>query len=132
MESRIHTTPNLFISRWTIDPARRERFLEIWDGLWRAHADVIEAMTHFVYYGWGRKPDQFVAIESYRDEGAVIELRKNEAFRDAVRAMLDCSSAPMTMELLSGMEGTRSIFDLYPAGPSQVHPDDARMSVIFL
>ncbi|WP_313806912.1 hypothetical protein [Sphingobium sp.] len=132
MESRIHTTPNLFISRWTIDPAHRDRFLSIWDGLWRSHADAIEVMTHFVYYGWGRDPDQFVAIESYRDESVVAEIRKNEAFRDAVRTMLDCSAAPMTMELLSGMEGNRSIFDLYPAGPSAVHPDDAHASVVFL
>lgn len=132
MESRIHTTPNLFISRWTIDPAKRERFLAIWDGLWRSHADAIEVMTHFVYYGWGRDPDQFVAIESYRDESVVGEIRKNEGFRDAVRGLLDCSRAPMTMELLSGMEGNRSIFDIYPAGPSTVHPDDARVSVIFL
>lgn len=132
MESRIHTTPNLFISRWTIDPAKRSRFLEVWDGLWRGHADAIEAMTHFVYYGWSRDPDQFVAIESYRDESIVTELRKNEAFRDAVRTMLDCSSAPMTMELLSGMEGNRSIFDLYPAGRSTVHPDDGRVPVVFL
>ncbi|WP_327753807.1 antibiotic biosynthesis monooxygenase (plasmid) [Sphingobium sp. SJ10-10] len=132
MESRIHTTPNLFISRWTIDPAQRERFLAIWDGLWRGHADAIEVMTHFVYYGWSRDPNQFVAIESYRDESVVDEIRKNDAFRDAVRAMLNCSSAPMTMELLSGMEGSRSIFDLYPAGPSTVHPDDARVPVLFL
>lgn len=132
MESRIHTRPNLFISRWTIEPARRDRFLEIWDGLWRAHADAIEVMTYFVYYGWARDPDQFVAIESYRDEAIVTELRKDENFRRAVRGMLDCSSAPMTMELISGMEGDRSIFDLYPAGPSMVHPADARWQAVFL
>lgn len=131
-ESRIHTRPNLFISRWNIDPAQRQRFLEIWDGLWRAHADAIEVMTHFVYYGWTRAPDQFVAIESYRDEAVVTELRKNESFRAAVRAMLDCCRAPMTMELLSGMEGERSIFDLYPAGPSTVHPQDGAVPVVFL
>ena len=133
MESRIHTLPNLFISRWTIDPQKRDRFLEVWDSLWRAHADGIELMTHFVYFGWGRDPNQFVAIESYRDEAVVTELRKNEGFRDAVRTMLDCSSAPMTMELLSGYEaGNRSIFDIYPAGPSQVHPNDSTMPAIFL
>lgn len=132
MESRIHTTPNLFISRWTIDPARREQFLEIWDGLWRSHTDAIEVMTHFVYYGWSRDPNQFVAIESYKDEAVVTEIRKDDAFRAAVRAMLDCSSGPMTMELLAGMEGSRSIFDLYPAGRSTVHPDDARHPVLFL
>jgi quinol monooxygenase YgiN len=132
LESRIHTTSNLFISRWTIDPAKRARFLEVWDGLWRSNADAIEVMTHFVYFGWGRDPNQFVAIESYRDEAVVAELRKNEAFRGAVKVMLDCSSAPMTMELLSGMEGSRSIFDLYPAGPSTVHPYDARFPVHFL
>lgn len=132
MESRIYTTSNLFISRWTIDPAHRERFLALWDGLWRAHADAIEVMTHFVYYGWARDPNQFVAIESYLDESVVAEIRRNEAFREAVRGMLDCSSAPMTMELLSGMEGSRSIFDLYPAGRSTVHPNDAHVPVLFL
>ncbi|MEJ7935287.1 hypothetical protein WG907_13615 [Sphingobium sp. AN558] len=131
-ESRIHTRPNLFISRWTIDPVHRGRFLEIWDGLWRAHVDAIEVMTHFVYYGWARDPNQFVAIESYRDEAVVAQLRKDEGFRSAVRAMLDCSSAPMTMELLSGLEGERSIFDIYPAGASRVHPADARERAVFL
>jgi quinol monooxygenase YgiN len=131
-ESRIHTRPNLFISRWNIDPAKRERFLEIWDGLWRAHADAIEVMTHFVYYGWARNPNQFVALESYCDEAVVTQLRKDEGFRAAVRAMLDCSNAPMTMELLSGMEGDRSIFDIYPAGRSTVHPQDGAVPVLFL
>ncbi|MGK2908221.1 MAG: putative quinol monooxygenase [Sphingobium sp.] len=132
MESRIHTTPNLFISRWTIDPDKREAFLAIWDGLWRAHAGAIEVMTHFVYYGWGRDPNQLVVMESYRDEAVVTELRKDEGFKQAVRAMLDCCSAPMTMELLSGLDGDRSIFDLYPAGPSAVHPLDAGQQTVFL
>lgn len=132
MESRIHTASNLFISRWTIAPARREEFLAIWDGLWRAHAGAIEVMTHFVYYGWARDPNQLVVLESYRDEAVVTQLRQDEGFKQAVRAMLDCCSAPMTMELLSGLEGDRSIFDLYPAGPSTVHPQDAAQSTIFL
>ncbi|GEM_PF-1388005 len=132
MESRIHTTPNLFISRWTIAPDRRADFLAIWDGLWRAHAGAIEVMTHFVYYGWARDPNQLVVLESYRDEAVVTKLRKDDGFKQAVRAMLDCCSAPMTMELLSGMEGDRSIFDLYPVGLSTVHPQDAAQPTIFL
>lgn len=132
MESRIHTIPNLFISRWTIAPDRRADFLAIWGGLWRAHAGAIEVMTHFVYYGWARDPNQLVVLESYRDEAVVTELRKDEGFKQAVRAMLDCCSAPMTMELLSGMEGDRSIFDLYPVGLSDVHPQDAAQPTIFL
>lgn len=132
MESRIHITPNLLISRWSIDPARREAFLEIWDGLWRAHAEMIEVMTHFVYYGWGREPNQFFALESYRDEAVVGEIRKSEGFRTSVTAMLDCCDAPMTIELLSGLEGNRSIFDIYPQGPSTVHPHGVRHGVVFL
>ncbi|MEO0030452.1 MAG: hypothetical protein RIS94_210 [Pseudomonadota bacterium] len=132
MESRIHTKPNLFISRWSVDPAKRDRFLEIWDGLWRGHAELIEMVTHLVYYGWGRDPNQFVAIESYRDESVVGEIRKSEAFRTAVAGMLDCCDAPMTMELLSGMEGDRSVFADNPAGPSTVHPSGERHGVVFL
>jgi hypothetical protein len=89
-------------------------------------------MTHFVYYGWARDPNQLVVLESYRDEAVVTELRKDEGFRHAVRTMLDCCSAPMTMELLSGLEGNRSIFALYPAGLSTVHPQDAAQPTLFL
>jgi hypothetical protein len=46
--------------------------------------------------------------------------------------MLECSSAPMVMEQFSGMDRDRCVFDLYPAGSSQVHMKTKSLDVIFL
>ena len=122
MPNKIHLKSNTFISRYTIKPERRADFLAIWDPLWRNHIDVMNEITHFVFYGWGRDENELVAIESYNDEGKLAELRKTEQFQQIVAQLLDCCSAPMTMELFSGLETDRSVFTAYPRGTSTVHP----------
>jgi hypothetical protein len=132
MESRIITRANLFISRYTIKPERRADFLAIWDPLWRNHIDQMEAITHFVFYGWGRNNNVLVAAESYKDEKVLAELRKSKVFQEKVSQLLDCCSEPMTMELFSGIDTDRSIFDLYAEGPSKVHPKGKSVGTVFI
>jgi quinol monooxygenase YgiN len=132
MKGGIFTKSNVFISRWTVDPARRDEFIALFDSLWRGHIEAMEQITHFVYYGWGRDPNVMVAIESYKDESLLAELRKSGIFQVQVAKLLDCCSRPMTMELFSGLEGGRSVFDLYPAGESQVHPRGTAFGTVFL
>jgi quinol monooxygenase YgiN len=132
MKGQIFINSNTFVSRWKIRPDRREEFLSIWEPLWRNHIETMEAITHFVFYGWGRDPNELVAIESYRDEGLLAELRKTDAFQREVGRMLDCCSEPMIMELYSGLDADRSVFDLYPKGESQVHPKGAAQGTVFV
>jgi quinol monooxygenase YgiN len=132
MKDGIFTKSNVFISRWTVDPARREEFNALFDSLWRSHIEAMEQITHFVYYGWGRDPNVFVAIESYKDESLLAQLRKSEVFQVQVAKLLDCCSKPMTMELFGGLEGDRSVFDIYPAGDSKVHPRGKTVGTVFL
>jgi len=132
MKGRIITKANTFVSRYRIRPERRDDFLAIWDPLWRNHIDQMEAITHFVFYGWGRDGNELVAIESYKDENLLAELRKSEVFQEKVAQLLDCCSEPMTMELFSGIDTDRSIFERYERGPSKVHPKGNQMGTVFL
>ena len=38
----------------------------------------------------------------------------------------------MVMEIYSPWEGARSVFGLYPAGPSQVHPASGAINTVFV
>ena len=119
---KIHIKSNTFVSRFTIKPERRAEFLSIWEPLWRNHIDTMNSITHFVFYGWGRNENELVAIESYKDEDQLAELRKTPVFQELVGKLLDCCSKPMTMELFSGIETNREVFERYPQGTSKVHP----------
>ena len=132
MKDGIFTKHNLFISRYTVAPARRDEFIAIFDPLWRNHIETMEQITNFVFYGWGRDPNVMVAIESYRDEGLLAELRKNEMFQREVSRLLDCCTKPMSMELFSGLDIGRAIFNAYPAGDSKVHPRGKEIGAVFL
>lgn len=130
---KIFIQSNTFISRWTLLPDRKKEFMEIWEPLWRSHIDTMEEITHFVFYGWTRDPNVLLAIESYKSEAQLAELRKTEIFQSTVEKMLNCCSKPMEMELASGIDATdRSVFDLYPQGDSTVHPHGAYFGAIFL
>jgi len=132
MSSKIVTGSNLFVSRFTLKPERKAEFMGIFDALREGAGPLMEAQTNFVFYGWGRNPDEFVAIESWKDEAVVNQLRGTDEFKSAVTALLDCCASSMTMEMFSGADLTRSVFELYPAGPSRVHPSAGPVSVAFL
>jgi len=114
---------NLFISRWRVDPARREAFLAIFNELYEAAKPLLETQATAFHYGWGRDENEFVAIEAWKDEAVVASLRRSPQFNEVFTAMMDCSSAPMRMELVNDLANDRSIFSAHPPGKSTVHPD---------
>lgn len=132
MSGDIITQSNLFVSRWTIKPDKREEFLAIFNPLWQNSTDFMQENANFVFYGFGRDPNVMVAIESYKNEGAVTALRETPVFQEFVGKMLDLCSAPMTMELFSGLNMGAEIFDMYPAGKSTVHPRTAHNHAVYL
>jgi quinol monooxygenase YgiN len=119
-----------FVARFHVDPAKREAFLTIFNALWNGAKDMLEAQCNLVFYGWDRDDSTFVTIESYKDENALAALRESEMFQTVVRQLLEQCSAPMELHLLRGMATGREVFDLYPAGPSQVHPAAGPINVM--
>lgn len=122
MSGVITTKSSAFISRFHVAPQRKEEFVKLFDSLWKPHVDFMNEQCNFVFYGWDRDAKIFYAIESYKDEELLKELRKSEAFQELVGQLMDCCDAPMEMELVAGMEGDRSCFEFYQRGPSKVHP----------
>ena len=122
MPGVVTTESSAFVSRFHVSPGHREEFIRIFDSLWRPHLDFMNEQCHFVFYGWDRDDRVFYAIESYKDEELLKELRKSDAFKEQVAKLMECCDAPMEMELARGMESDCSCFDFYPRGPSQVHP----------
>ncbi|MCB5945635.1 putative quinol monooxygenase [Acidocella sp. KAb 2-4] len=120
-----------FVSRWYVKPERREDFVGLFNLLWQSAADQMKEVTNFVFYGWGRDPNEFVAIESWKSEEIVAAVRQTEGFRTTVAQLLSYCSKPMVMEAYSPWEGGREVFDLYPAGLSKVHPQTKDVGVIW-
>lgn len=120
--SHIVTKSNCFIARWNIIPERKEEFVSIWEPLWNEHIDTMGMITNFAFFGWTRDPNVLVTIECYRDEMELAELRKSESFQILVARLMDCCSETVTIDLFSGIDADRSVFDLYPQGASKVHP----------
>ena len=132
MSDVVVTQSNLFVSKYTIKPGKRDEFLAIFNPLWQGAMAFMEENCHFVFYGFGRDPNVLVAIESYKSEDAVAAIRKTDAFAEIVAKMLDLCSAPMTIENFSGLDMAPDVFALYPAGKSAVHPATADNHVEFL
>lgn len=124
---------NCFMSRFKVDPARREEFLEALEELarnaesWYEHEDG----CNFAFHGWARDPNEWVAIASWKNEDFVNRMRQTDWYIDTQRRMLECSSEAMVMEQFSGMEVDRSVFDQYPEGSSQVHAKTQKLDVVF-
>lgn len=119
-----------FIARFHVDPAKRATFEAIFDALWNGAKDMLEDQCNLVFYGWDRDDTTFVTIESYKDENALAALRESDIFQTVVRQLLEQCTAPMELQLLRGMATGREVFDLYPAGPSQVHPSAGSNNVV--
>lgn len=133
MSGNIITQSNIFVSKYTIKPGKRDEFLAIFNPLWQGSTEFMAENAHFVFYGFGRDPNVLVAIESYKNEDAITAIRKTDVFKDLVSKMLDLCSEPMSMELFTGMEAvSRELFDIYPAGKSEVHPQTAENHAVFL
>ena len=125
----IHT--NAFVSRWFIKPENRQEFIDSFNALWKGAEAQMAEMTNFVFYGWGRDENEMVAIESWVSEDIVAALRQSEGFIAAVTHLMSLCAKPMVMEVYSPWEGARSVFDLYPAGDSKVHPASGAIHAVF-
>lgn len=111
---------NLFAVRWKVDPARREEFLELFEGVCEQAKPFYYRGCTFAFQGWARDPNEFVVFASW-DEDVAMELRGVPEFQEYNRKLLDCCTEPVQMEQFSGMNRDRSIFDAFPVGASSVH-----------
>jgi quinol monooxygenase YgiN len=124
---------NAFVSRYHIAPGQRDAFITRFNALWQADIPGLQAITNFVFYGFGRDENEFVAIESWKDEAAIAAVRETPLFRQAVTGLLELCDKPMEMSLYAGLEApSRALFDTYPAGPSRVHPSAGEIGAKFL
>jgi len=122
---------NAFVSHWYVKPERRDDFIKLFNALWQGAEEQMGVLTNFVFYGWGRDPNEFVAIESWKSEEIVSEVRKSDGFKTTLLQLYDCCSKPMLMDAYSPWEGSRELFSLFPAGPSTVHPRTETMGAIW-
>ena len=111
---------NLFAVHWKVDPARREEFLELFEGVCEKAIPFYERGCVFAFQGWARDPNEFVVFASW-DEDVAMELRGVPEFQENNRKLLECCTEPVMMELYSGMYMDRSICDAFPVGKSPVH-----------
>ncbi|WP_160299204.1 putative quinol monooxygenase [Sphingomonas sp. SRS2] len=130
--AKIFTQESAFICKFVIKEGRREEFLSVFNGLWQSFIDVMERDTNFMFYGWARNPNELVLIESWKSQEATEQVRNTERFKEAIPKMIDCCSEPMTLQMLSGLESDRSIFDAFPAGASSHHPSSGELETQFL
>lgn len=128
----VQTTGSAFINIWKVDPARRDDFLAAFNGLWSQFVDVMDRDTNFVFYGWGRDPNQLIIMESWKSEEATNAVRARPIFQESLARMLDCCTEPMTVQIVTGLNSDRSVFDQYPAGKSHLHPSGEDVGSIFL
>ncbi len=121
-----------FVCKFHVRPECREEFNATFDTLWRNSLDFMNAQCNFVFYGWGRDENEFVAIESYKDEELLAGLRASDEFQVMVGKLLGLCDKPMVLEIFNGMATGRSVFELYPSGPSKVHPSNGEIGGVFV
>lgn len=111
-----------FICHFYINPEKREVFLQEFDQLWRRSLDFMNENCNFVFYGFGRDDNEMVAIESYKNEDILAELRSTPDFQETVGNLLVYCDRPMLLEIYRGLDNDRQVFEIYPKGPSVFHP----------
>lgn len=122
---------SIFISRYQLKPEKRDEFVRTLRSMYEAGREFIAKETNFVFYGFGRDPNQFVAIESWKNEAVVNALRATEDFKKGFAVLMGCASAPMEMELFRDWNDDASVFDIYPRGESRVHPKVGGLPSLF-
>ena len=122
---------SLFISRYRLKPEKRDDFVRTLKAMYEGGREFIEQQTNFCFYGFGRDPDEFVAIESWKSEDVVNALRATEQFKQGFAALMSCASAPMEMEVFRDWNDDASVFDVYPRGESRVHPRVGGLPSVF-
>ena len=85
---------SLFISRYQLKPEKREEFVRTLKAMYDAGREFIEKETNFCFYGFGRNPNEFVAIESWKSEDVVNGMRATDGFEQGFHGDDDlCSGA---------------------------------------
>jgi len=123
---------SVFISRYRLKPEKRDEFVRALKAMYEGGREFIAKETNFVFYGFGRDPNEFVAIESWKSEAVVNGLRGSEEFKQGFAVLMSCAAAPMEMEVLRNWEDDASVFTIYPRGVSQVHPGVGDQATIFI
>lgn len=111
-----------FVAHFHVKPDKREEFVTAFNALWQADIPGLRDAVNFVFYGWGRDENEFVAIESWKDDAVTHALRKSDFFQQSVGALFELCDQPMGLDLYTGMSFPRALFDALPAGVSPVHP----------
>jgi quinol monooxygenase YgiN len=122
---------SMFAAHFYVKPDQRDLFITRFNALWQADVETLKAAVNFVFYGWGRDPNEFVAIESWKDDDVTTAVRKTDFFQEKVGELLSLCSKPMLVELYSGMNSSRQIFVDLPAGESRVHPRAGEICGVF-
>jgi quinol monooxygenase YgiN len=123
---------NCFLSRYQVDPARREEFIGAVNELLAFAGPWYDEGCNFAFQGWSRDPNQWVAIASWKTEDILNKLRQTPEFRDITSRMLACCTGDMTMEEFAGMKNGRWVFDQYPAGRSDIYLPSGTLRVNFV
>jgi quinol monooxygenase YgiN len=123
---------SVFISRYQLKPEKREQFVATLQAMIDGGRQFIAEQTNFIFYGFGRDPNEFVAIESWKSEEVVNGLRASPEFKQAFAALMACAAAPMEMEIFRDWGDDASVFDIYPRGRSRVHDATGNPGVVFL
>ena len=120
-----------FISRYQLKPDKRDEFIKTLKSMYEGARSLLEQETHFTFYGFGRDENEFVAIESWKNEAVVNALRASDEFQRSFIRLMSCVAAPMQLEIFRGWDDDKSVFDCYPSGPSKVHPATGAYPTIF-
>lgn len=123
---------SVFISRYQLKPEKRDEFVRALRAMYEGGRDFIRQETHFVFYGFGRVPNEFVAIESWKSEATVNALRASEDFKKGFAVLMSCAAAPMELEMFRDWDDAASVFDLYPRGESRLHPKVNGLATVFV
>ncbi len=128
----IYRESSAFVAYFTLEPSKIEQFKRAHQAIVDASEAFMDEQSHFIFYGWGRKENEWVAIESWKDQSILNGLRENADFQAGVRAMLECCAAPIRIEMFAAKQGDRSAFDMYPSGVSAFHPQANNQYVEFV
>lgn len=119
------------IAHCYLNPDKREEFLRVQDEILAKSGDYIRENANFIFYGWGRTENEWVAIESWKNEDTLNGLRNSPEFAEGVSRLMACCVRPIDIEIFSGIDSSRATFDLYPKGVSEFHPNRNGLCAIF-
>ena len=128
----IVTTGTIFIARFNLNPSKKAEFQREIKEILDKSGSFMATEAHFIFYGWGRGENEWVAIECWKREETLNSLRSHPDFKESVKRLLACCAAPIEITLYVGMDSQRALFDQYPTGISSFHPRLGDLHVEFV